>query len=60
MNSGANIETATSSSSAMWAQKRMVINVEAKAAERFGDLIGEYFDRKAGSGSKVPARIRQL
>ena len=40
--------------------KRMVINVEAKAAERFGDLIGEYFDRKAGSGSKVPARIRQL
>jgi hypothetical protein len=40
--------------------KRMVINVEAKADEPFGDLIGEYFDRKAGSGSNVPARIRQL
>jgi hypothetical protein len=40
--------------------KRMVINVEAKADEPFGDLIGEYFDRRAGSGSNVPARIRQL
>jgi hypothetical protein len=40
--------------------KRMVINVEAKADEPFGDLIGEYFDRKIGSGSKVPERIRQL
>lgn len=40
--------------------KRMVINVEAKADEPFGDLIGEYFDRKTGSGSKVPERIRQL
>jgi hypothetical protein len=40
--------------------KRMVINVEAKADEAFGDVIGEYSDRKAGSGSKVPTRIRQL
>ena len=40
--------------------KRMVINVEAKADEPFGDVIGEYFDRKAGSGSNVPERIRQL
>jgi len=42
--------------------KRMIINVEAKADEPFGDLIGEYLDRKtgSGSGSNVPARIRQL
>jgi hypothetical protein len=40
--------------------KRMVINVEAKADEPFGNLIGEYYDRKTGSGSNVPARIRQL
>jgi hypothetical protein len=41
-------------------EKRMVINVEAKADEPFGDLIGEYHDRKTGSASNVPARIRQL
>jgi hypothetical protein len=35
----------------------MVVNVEAKADEPFGDLIGEYLDRKAGSSSKVPERI---
>jgi Domain of unknown function (DUF6946) len=40
--------------------KRMVINVEAKADEPFGDVIGEYLDRKTRSGSNVPARIRQL
>ena len=40
--------------------KRMVINVEAKADEPFGRVIGEYYDRKTGSGSIVPARIRQL
>jgi len=40
--------------------KRIVINVEAKADEPFGDVIGEYYERKNGSGSKVPARIRQL
>lgn len=40
--------------------KRMAINIEAKADEPFGDVIGEYYDRKIGSGSKVPARIRQL
>ena len=28
----------------------MVINVEAKADEPFGDLIGEYLDQKVGSG----------
>jgi len=38
--------------------KRMVINVEAKADELFGGVTGEYYDRKTGSGSKVPARIR--
>ena len=39
--------------------KRMVINVEAKADEPFGDLIGEYFDRKTGwlfSGDLIRAR----
>lgn len=40
--------------------KRMVINVEAKADESFGDLIGKYYDRMTGSRSNVPARIRQL
>jgi len=40
--------------------KRMVINVEAKADETFGDVIGEYYDRKAGSSSNVQSRIRQL
>jgi uncharacterized protein DUF6946 len=40
--------------------KRIVINVEAKADEPFGDVIGEYYDQKVGSGSNVPARIRQL
>jgi hypothetical protein len=38
----------------------MVINVEAKADEQFGDLIGKQFDRQIGSGSKVSERIRQL
>lgn len=40
--------------------KRMVINVEAKADEPFGDVIGDYYERKTASASKVPARIRQL
>lgn len=40
--------------------KRLVINVEAKADEPFGEVTGEYYDRKTGSGSNVPARIRQL
>jgi hypothetical protein len=39
---------------------RMAISVEAKADEPFGELIGEYLDREAGSRSNVPARIRQL
>jgi hypothetical protein len=40
--------------------KRLVINVEAKADEPFGDEVGEYYDQKVGSGSNVPARIHQL
>lgn len=51
--------------------KRIVINIEAKADEPFGEVIGEYLDRKSGSRSKlrerrsdshskVPERIRQL
>jgi hypothetical protein len=40
--------------------KRMVINIEAKSDEPFGDLIGEYHDPKTGSGSKVPPRIQRL
>jgi len=39
---------------------RAVIHVEAKADEPFGDLIGEYFDRKINSVSNVPERIRRL
>jgi hypothetical protein len=40
--------------------KRMVINVEAKADEPCGDVIGEYYDQKLGSRSKVPERIKLL
>lgn len=39
---------------------RMVISVEAKADEPFGDVIGDYYDKKTGSASNVPSRIRQL
>jgi hypothetical protein len=41
-------------------KKRMVINLEAKADEPSGDLIGEYYDQMLGSRSKVPQRITQL
>jgi hypothetical protein len=41
--------------------QRMVVNVEAKADEPFGDdTIGDYYDRTSDSRSNVPARIRQL
>jgi predicted kinase len=41
--------------------QRMVINVEAKADEPFGDTtVGDYYDLTADSESNVPARIRQL
>jgi uncharacterized protein DUF6946 len=40
--------------------RRMVINVEAKADEPSGDVIGEYYDQKTGTGSNVPFRIQQL
>lgn len=40
--------------------KHVVINVEAKAQEPFGDVIGKYYDRMNGSASRVPERIRQL
>lgn len=40
--------------------KRMVINIEAKADEPFGELVGEYFDRMDGSASNVPSRVRHL
>jgi len=39
----------------------LVVNVEAKADEPFGDdTIGDYYDRTADSRSNVPARIQQL
>ncbi len=38
----------------------IVINVEAKADEPFGDTIGAYYDLMLNSRSNVPARIRQL
>jgi hypothetical protein len=39
----------------------LVVNVEAKADEPFGDTtVGDYYDRMADSRSNVPARIRQL
>jgi hypothetical protein len=51
--------------------RRMVINIEAKGAEPFGQTIGKYYDqtcastsnegaRKPPRRSNVPARIRQL
>jgi hypothetical protein len=48
-------------------EKRMVINVEAKADEPFSELIGKYYDQTVAprpdgqtSRSNVPARIREL
>jgi hypothetical protein len=41
--------------------RRMVINIEAKADEPFGDcIVGSYYDEKFCSPSNVPARIRSL
>jgi hypothetical protein len=41
--------------------RRMVINVEAKADERFGTkTVGTYYDQKLNTGSNVPKRIEQL
>ena len=41
--------------------RHITINIEAKADEPFGDnTVGHYYDQKANSQSKVPARIRQL
>jgi hypothetical protein len=36
----------------------VVINIEAGLDERFGDLRGEYRDRKMRSDSNLPAQIR--
>lgn len=41
------------------AQNAWLLMMKLKADEPSGDLIGEYFDRKTGSASKVPERIRQ-
>jgi hypothetical protein len=38
----------------------IVINIEAKADEPFGDSIGAYYDLKSNSSSNAPARISQL
>jgi hypothetical protein len=38
----------------------IVISIEAKADEPFGDTIGAYYDLKLNSFSNAPARIRQL
>jgi hypothetical protein len=41
--------------------QRIVISVEAKADETFGDsTIGDYYDRKLNTRSNVPKRIEQL
>jgi hypothetical protein len=41
--------------------RRMVVNIEAKADEPFGDcFVGSYYDEKFCSRSNVPARIRSL
>lgn len=47
--------------------RRLVISVEAKADEPFGDLIGKYYDQTSAPGlhgqvsrSNVPARIQAL
>jgi hypothetical protein len=40
---------------------RLTINIEAKADEPFGDnTVGEYYDQKLKSQSKVPERIQKL
>lgn len=38
--------------------KHMVVNLEAKAQEPFGDVIGEYYDRMIGTESNIPERNR--
>ena len=42
------------------ASARFVVNIEAKADEPFGELIGEYYDRKLRIRSNVPRRIEDL
>ena len=37
-----------------------VANIEAKADEPFGELTGEYYDKKIGTSSNVPRRINNL
>jgi hypothetical protein len=39
---------------------RIVISVEAKADEPFGETIGDYYDAKLNTSSNVPKRIVQL
>jgi hypothetical protein len=41
--------------------QRIVISIEAKADEHFGEqYVGAYYDSKLGSSSNVPKRIEQL
>lgn len=40
--------------------RRIVVSVEAKADEPFGDYVGHYYDLKLNTRSNVPNRIRQL
>ena len=35
-------------------------NIEAKADEPFGELTGEYYDKRVGTSSNVPRRIASL
>lgn len=42
------------------ASARFVANIEAKADEPFGELTGDYYDRKLRTTSNVPRRIENL
>lgn len=40
--------------------RRVVVGIESKADEPFGEVLGEYYDGKQGTRSNVPRRVEQL
>jgi hypothetical protein len=40
--------------------RRVVVGIEGKADEAFGEVLGTYYDSKQGTRSNVPRRIEQL
>jgi hypothetical protein len=40
--------------------RRVVVGIEGKADEAFGEVLGTYYDGKQGTRSNVPRRVEQL